>query len=777
MAKLNNPDSPPDDGKIKLPKVDGGMNKIAPNGNATGKKTKPKKDTLRKAGEAPALSASNTPNQEGDEPEDEDPQAKGTMAKAEKKDEEEDDADILARVRKRFKLCVSWESENRKAALEDLKFKAGDQWPADVAAQRNTDRRPCLTVNKIPTFIHQVTNDQRQNRPAINISPVGDKGDVDAAKIFRGLIRSIERDSSADIAYDTAFDSAVSNGFGYFRILTEFESSDSFDQVICIRRIRNPFTVYLDPDHQEPDGADSLYGFITERVTRDEFKDKWPDADPMPFTELSIGDTYKDWIDSDSIRIAEYFEIKHSKKRLVELENGWSGFYDDLKDDIKEQIRTKRMLIERERETEVPGVRWYKVTAKDVLESNDWLGRWIPIIPVIGNEIDIEGKVKLSGLIRDAKDAQRIYNFGVTAEIELVALAPKAPWVVEEGQIEGHEQEWKRANTTNFPYLSYKGTAVSGKPAPPPQRQQMVGSPVGWINLKQAAAGDMMATTGIRFDPTNADNRVDDSGRAIREHGRASANGSFHYIDNLARSLKHAARQYIDLIPKIYDAKRVAVILREDDSEDRIIIDPSSNAAYKEVPDPQNPNKKLKIWNPTMGKYACTVTIGPSYATKRIEAAENMMAFAKAMPQSASLIADLIAKEQDWNGATEMAARLAKAVPAQLLAADKKDISPQVQALMQHLEQQVQQLNQQLQAAMAALNDKDKDRAVALEKIHLDFEGKLLATVQKSESDFQKHVGFHVQNLASDVKDLTAQLAAIKEKTPEGDGKKPADNT
>lgn len=767
----NNPDKPKDDGRIKMPKLDGAMNKLPP-AKPSGKKTMPKKDGDRKKGEAPALSATNTPSKDVDEPEDEDPKAKGADPKDEKKDEEESDADILARVRKRFKLCVAWESENRKAALEDLKFKAGDQWPADVAAQRNTDKRPCLTVNKIPTFIHQVTNDQRQNRPAINISPVGDKGDVDAAKMYRGMIRAIERDSSADIAYDTAFDGAVSNGFGYWRILTEFESEDSFDQIIRIARIRNPFTVYLDPDHQEPDGADCSYGFITERVTRDEFKDKWPHADPIPFSEASIGDSYRDWVDAETIRIAEYFEIKHEKKRLVELENGWTGYFDDLKDEIKDQIKSKRMLIERERETEVPSVKWYKVTAKDVLERNDWLGRWIPIIPVIGNEIDIEGKVKLSGLIRDAKDAQRIYNFGVTAEIELVALAPKAPWVVEEGQIEGHEQEWKRANTTNFPYLSYKGTAVSGKPAPPPQRQPMVGSPVGWINLKQAAAADMMATTGIRFDPTNADNRVDDSGRAIREHGRASANGSFHYIDNLARSLKHAGRQYMDLIPKVYDGKRITVILREDDAEDRVLIDPTSNVAFKEVPDPQNPNKKLKIWNPNMGKYACTVTIGPSYATKRIEASENMMAFAKAMPQTAAMVADLIAKNQDWPEAEQIASRLAKSIPAQLLTPDKKDISPQMQAVMQHMEQNIQQLNQQLQAAMAALNDKDKDREIALTKIHLDFEAKILGIVEKADEAVQKHIGSHIQNLASDVKAMTAELAASK--AEKDDTKKPA---
>lgn len=760
MAKLNNPFSKPDDGKIGTPKVDGAMNKI-PTPKSGKKPPKPKKDSDRKANQPPAYSAANTPDQGADEPDPTNEDAKGTKVDREegKPEKEESDADILARVRKRFKLCVAFESDNRKAGLEDLKFKAGDQWPAGVATQRNTDRRPCLTVNKIPTFIHQITNDQRQNRPTINISPVGDKGDVDAAKMYRGLIRAIERDSCADIAYDTAFDNAVSNGFGYFRIVTEFESAESFNQVICIKRIRNPFTVYLDPDHQEPDGADSTYGFVTERISRDEFKDKYPDADPIPFTELSIGDTYKDWVDAETIRVAEYFEIKHKKKRLVKLENGWSGFFDDLSDTVKDQIKSKRVLIDHERETEVPEVMWYKVTAKDVLERNKWLGKWIPIIPVIGNEIDIEGKVKLSGLIRDAKDAQRIYNFGVTAEIELVALAPKAPWVVEEGQIEGHEQEWKAANTKNYPYLSYKGTSVGGRPAPPPQRQQLVGSPQGWIALKQGAAADMMATTGIRFDPTQSDKRVDDSGVAIRELRRSGDLGSFQYVDNLARSLRNCGRQLTDLIPKIYDAKQIATILREDDSEDRVMINNDLEVAYKEVPDPKNPNKKIKMWNPSMGKYACTVTIGPSYATKRIEASENMMAFAKAMPNAAAMIADLIAKNQDWPGAEEIAARLAKAVPPQLLTPNQKDVPPQMQAFIQNLESQLTAVSQQLKAAMAALNDKNEDRAIAMDKISRDFDAKILAVAQKAEASFENHVGTHVRALAKDVQALTKEIS------------------
>lgn len=678
-----------------------------------------------------------------------------------------DEQKLLTRIRKRMDLCIQAEADNRKQALEDLKFKSGDQWPADVAAQRNFDRRPCITVNRLPTFVHQITNDQRQNRPAIDVSPVGDKGDVEVAKMYRGLIRAIERESTADISYDTAFDGAVSNGFGYWRIVTEYESPDTFDQVIRVQRIRNPFTVYLDPNSQEPDGADAKYGFVTEMIPKGEFEELYPEANPIPFSQGGVGESFKNWINQDTIRIAEYFEIVYKKRWLLALSNGHEGWEDELDDETCRQIAAGKITVLRERESDSPSIKWYKVTAIDVLEEQDWLGKWIPIVKVIGDEIDIEGKVKLSGVIRNAKGPQQLYNYWRTSEAELVALAPKAPWIMEEGQVEGHESSWKTANVKSNPYLLYRAVNVNGKPTPPPQRQGFAQIPAGVVGAAQAAAQDMMATTGIRFDATVAERVTDESGRAMRELKRNSDIGSFHYIDNLARSLKHSGRIMIDLIPKIYDTKRMMTILREDDSEERVQIDPNLQKPMMEAR--QGNGKMLKIFNPTYGEYGVTVTIGPSYATKRIEAAESMMDFAQALPNTAQLIADLIAKNQDWPGAQEMAARLAKAVPPNLLTPDQKDVPPQVQAMMQAMDGQIKQLTQERQQLIMALNEKQSDRAQRQDEIDKSFEAKLMkiiadveakaeATHEKAVSNFNTHIGAQINELGKNVTMLMQSL-------------------
>ena len=687
-----------------MPPVDDGMNKTRPNNAAI---------QGRGADVGPKIDA--------------DPdKKKGSAAKDQK---------ILDRIVKRTTRCIEGSAGLRKQMVEDRKFWLGDQWSADVMAQRATDKRPCETVNQMKTFVHQVTNPVRENRPALRVSPIGSRADKEAAKMFAGMIKSIERDSHADIAYDTALSSAVASGLGYFRLALEWRAENSFDQVLVIKRIRNPFTIYLDPDCLEPDGSDARFGIETEIIPEDEFKEDYPHAQLMPFAAGGAGEKYRNWTTKDGVRVAQYYEIVEEPAELVSLSTGWTGWREDVDEVTARRIKTGAVDILQSRESHKRKVMYYKVTALEILERSEWVGKWIPIIPVIGEEIDVEGKTDLSGIIRDAKGPQRRLNYLVTSELELAALVPKSPYIMEEGQLEGHEQEWKNANTKIIPVLTYKGTSVDGHQAPPPQRALGAQVSSGISEAKAAAAQDMMATTGIRFDATLRERMNDESGKAIRELSRHSDIGSFHFIDNLRRSLEFLGKQIVDAIPKVYTEKQVLTILREDDTLQNITIDPMMGQAYKEV---QTPKGLMRYFNPTFGEYGVTVDIGPSYATKRIEAAESMMEFVKALPNTAQLVMDLIASEMDWPGADKIAARLAKAVPAQLLTADLKDIPPQIQALIQNLEQQSKALQAQLQQAMKALQDKQADRDVKLEAISAQLEGKLIPALMKSDDQMQK---------------------------------------
>jgi hypothetical protein len=1033
-------------GKLSLPETSAGMNKLGPNNRAI----EGKGDTV------------------------------GPDIPAEKDDDkgsDEADSEILERLRKRLERSIAAEAENRKPAVEDRKFKRGDQWPADIAAQRATDRRPCLTNNRMKTFVHQVTNPARENRPQINISPLGPGAIKEGAQMIEGMIRRIERDSHADIAYDSSFDDAVTSGWGYMRLLTEWKSPKSFDQVLVIKRVRNPFTVYLDPDHQEPDGSDCRFAFVAEMIPEDQFKLEYPKAQLIPFEVGGGGESYRTWSTKDGIRVVEYYEIVEKERELVSLSNGYVGWRDELDEVTARRVKNGDVRVLDERKGFDPTVMYYKATAIEILERKEWIGKWVPIVKVIGDEIDVEGKVTYSGIIRDSKDAQRMDNYwapldlntpvptpngwttmgeieaghtvfnengepatvlgcspvhvhrecyritfddgssivadaehlwavetrtgrisagfewrnetvqtkalrpkthyvmtpkplqlpecdlpldpyflglwlgdgnaivpevspgdddidelrrhllgrgvdageprgngdrilkftvygvkGVMREMGLlgnkhipasylrasrdqrldllhglmdtdgsidikrqcsfstitpllaegfsellrslgikavslkrkgrlarfanngnpyfsqgqdlwqfsftapydmpvfkrerqlgrqfngcqeqwrrtkrftiksvervpsvpvkcimvdtpshlflageamvpthntfltehVALAPKAHYIMEEGQLEGHEKEWKNVNRLPTAALTYKPTDVSGHPSPPPQRVPPPDAPTGILAALAQSQQNMMATTGIRFDATMQERMFDESGKALRELSRRTDIGAFHYYDNFRRSLEFLGKQIVDAIPKVYNRRQIITILGMDGKEENVTLDPLLGSSYQEN---QSAKGVLRYFNPGFAEWAVTVDAGPSYATKRQEGAESMMAFVKAMPNTAALVMDLIAAEMDWPGSDKIAARLAKAIPANMLTPDLKDIPPQIQALIQNLEQQSKQLQQQLQQAMKALDDKGADREIAMSKISADFEVKLLGIIAKTEETGKK---------------------------------------
>lgn len=676
------------------------------------------------------------------------------------------DQKIIERAKKRFEAAISAESDNRQMALEDLRFKAGDQWDPGIKARRNAEMRPCITTNKIKTFVHQITNDQRQNRPSIHVTPLGANAAKKTALMIQGYIREVERQSDADIAYDTGFDGAASNGFGYWRLLTEYErfvpGVGINDQVMRVRRVRNPFTVYMDVAHQQPDGSDSKWAHVTEMIPRDEFKETWPDAEQMSWELNGTGDNYKNWITDKSIRVCEYFEIEIETRTLIALADGHVGYEDKLDDSIKTRIKANPEVGEGhyvvgKREEECRKVMWYKMTAAQILEREKLPGRWIPIVQCIGDEIDVDGRVILSGIIRDAKGPQQMYNYTSTANVEAVALQPKAPYIMAEGQDEGYEDEWNTANTSAYSRLRYKPKTVSGQLAPPPQRQSPPALSPGWVELQQNAAQDMMAVTGIRFDSTLAERTQDESGIALSRLASHQQLGSFHYIDNFRRSLTHTGRIMLDWLPIIMDTRRHVTIVQDDGSDKHVIIDPTAPKAFQI--DKGEDGNPVEVYNLTLGQYEVMATIGPNFATRQQESSTGMMEFGKAFPNKADLIADLVAKNQPWQDSDEIAKRIAMTLPPGMIEPDESDLSPQAQALINSQKQQIQKLTQFAQAAQAALSDQQADRQITKTKNEQDFEAKILAIIEKSQT---AQASLQEKREATILTHLRAELEAIR---------------
>ena len=627
------------------------------------------------------------------------------------------DKEMMDVMRQRFKTAIAAYSDSREDELDDLRFMAGSpdnhwQWPADVLSTRGSvqgqtiNARPCLTINKLPQHVRQVTNDQRQNRPSGKVIPANDEADIEVAEIFDGIVRHIEYISDADVAYDTACDNQVTYGEGYIRILTDYCDEKSFDQDIRIERVRNSFSVYMDPNIQDPCGADAEWCFITEDMTKEEYEREFPDAQPVSTLMTSgVGDqTLAMWITQNSIRIAEYFYVEHERATLNLYPNGMTAFE---KSPEAQQMAMQGVPVIRQRPADRRRIKWVKTNGFDVLEDREWAGKWIPVVRVVGNEFEVDGQMYISGLVRNAKDAQRMYNYWVSQEAEMLALAPKAPFIGYGGQFEGYEQQWKTANTTNWPYLEVNPDVTDGQGGmlPLPQRAAPPMASPGLLQAKMGAADDIKSSTG-QYDSSIGATSNERSGKAILARERQGDTGTYHYVDNLARAIRYITRQLVDLIPRIYDTQRVARIIGMDGETKNVRIDPNQPMPVRKVVDEQGIVLE-KIYNPSVGKYDVMVTTGPSYMTKRQESMEAMSQILQGNPQLWAVAGDLFVKNMDWPGAQEMAKRLQKTIDPKLL--QDADESPALQAANQQIQamgQEMEQMHQMLQAVQDSIEAK-----------------------------------------------------------------------
>ena len=658
-------------------------------------------------------------------------------------------SDILATARARLDLAVSALSESREDEIDDLKFYAGSpdnhwQWPADVLATRGAvqgqtiNARPCLTINKLPQHVRQVTNDQRQNRPGAKVIPVDDNADVEVADIFNGMIRHIEYISDADVAYDTACENQVSYGEGYLRLLTEYCDDNTFDQDIKIGRVRNSFSVYMDPTIQDPTGADAKWCFVTEDVTKAEFERMYPDASPITTLQsLGVGDqSISNWLNEDTIRIADYYYIDYDRTTL-NLYPGNATAFESTPED--KQLRAIYGKPKKSRESDRPKVKYCKINGYEILEEREWAGKWIPVIRIVGNEFEVDGRLYVSGLVRNAKDAQRMYNYWVSQEAEMLALAPKAPFIGYGGQFEGYEDKWKTANTQNWPYLEINPDVTDGQGAvlQLPQRAQPPMASSGLLQAKSGASEDIKSTTG-QYNASLGMGSNERSGKAILARQREGDVGTYHYGDNLARGVRHVARQLVDLIPKIYDTQRIARIIGEDGETKMVKINPDQEQPVNKIVDERGIVME-KIYNPSVGKYDVVAITGPGYATKRQEALEAMAQLLQGNPQLWAVAGDLFVKNMDWPGAQEMSKRFAKTIDPKFLS-DGED-NPALQAAQQQMQamgQEMEQMHTMIKNVGKSIEMQEQERKDFEAQVKAyEAETKRIATVQASMSPEQ----------------------------------------
>lgn len=566
--------------------------------------------------------------------------------------------DILEQAKEIFDLCIQAEKDNRLEFRDDLHFgRLGEQWPAAVRQQRERDGRPCLTNNLLPAFIRQVVNDARQNKPSISVHPADDTADPETAEIISGLIRNIEVSSNAEVAYDTALDFAVSGGWGYIRVNTAYTSDDTFEQDIVIEAVADPMQIYGDPHSTSADSSDWNHAFVVEMMPRKEFARTYKGKEKIDWENGPYSDISDPWRDGDQIALVQYWCRKEVPREIVALSDGDvvdAGEYEAN----KQFFDDAQITVVGRREVTSHKVTQYLMTGAEVLKTIEWKGRYIPIIPVYGEDITVDGKRHLRSLIRDAKDAVRQRNYHLSTATEVIALAPKAPFIGPVGAFETDALKWQTANSESWAYIEYDGPQA-------PQRQGFAGVPAGEMQQLLMASDDMKAIMGLH-DASLGARSNETSGRAIMARQREGDVSNFHFVDNLSRAIRHTGRVIIDLIPQVYSVPRVIRVMGPDGTPENKVVNQEHPAEPGDESEGHEIGEALKIYDLRVGKYDLVVKTGPSFTSRREEAATQMVELIRAFPQAAPVIGDLLAKNLDWPGADEVAERLHALLPPQI---------------------------------------------------------------------------------------------------------------
>ena len=666
---------------------------------------------------------------------------------------------FLAIARKRWRQSADNESELRRDMLDDLRFYNADQWPDNIKLDRVLDGRPCLTINRLPQFVRQVLNQARQQRPAIQYNPIDNGADVDTAEVLQGIARSIERASNAPMHYNQAGEHQVVMGRGWLRVRADWIAPDSFEQEILIESPEDPFIVYPDPASGTPDGSDMLWAFLIARVPWYEYHIKWPKAQRASMTDwTSVGDDAAEWVNESGVLVAEYYYIEMVAAELVEYSIDLGDGQPMTLTSYSTAIRAKDtkpgpngepplITILRRRPTVQRQLKWATINGIEVLEGNkektggrDLPGPFIPLVPMQGEKLVVNGERNLRGMVRDAKDPQRTYNFWVSAETEMIALAPRAPVVGAVGQFETTKEQWLLANRRNFPFLEYDPIDINGNLVPAPQRNAFDPNVTPIIQATQQADADLKSVIGM-FDASQEHSR-EQSGKAIIARQAQGEQGNSHFLHNQALTIQQVGRILLHWIPVYYDQPRVIRIVGLDDRERDVMVHSGNPEAAQGMMQEQQDNPLLKtlqsgaLYDVGVGRYDVSVSVTPSFQSRRAESVEAMTQLLQAYPLAAPYALDVLTKNMDWPGARELSERFKHLVPPEARDDDgQQEIPPEVQEQLQQMQMQLEQATQILEEQQKIIDTKatEQEGLAKIRQMELESNERLAQMKQEME--------------------------------------------
>ena len=666
----------------------------------------------------------------------------------------------VQQIRDRFAFAREAWKKQFDYMEDDIRMLSPDcQWPEDVKLARSG--RPTYASDRLNAQVRQLVNAQRDGRPAVLVHACNSEADKDVANIYQGIIRHIEYESSGDLAYDEGSEWQIRAGLGFWRITTDYEDPLSMDQRLMLESINNPLNVLIDPTFKQIDGSDIGYAFVCEVLTEDEFKETYPDSEIANSSSSiwrSYARTLPDWFEGKgkSVLVVEYWCKEYKTETLYQLKDRSGVKGSDMPKD--KSLWADMLLTDVDgkpisRETQIPTIKCYKLNGIEILEEKEWLGNYIPIIPIFGEcLLDTQTNLRLwSGIVRNGKESQMMLNVAKTSMVELIAKMPKAQFMGPRGFMGNRKNDWAQMNVSSPVGIEYEIVDDQGHELTEP-KQLLAEPPIqGVMAFIQTVENDLKAESQM-YDPSLGNKMSEEqSGIAIKHLQSAAAISNFHFSDNEKRAIRLTARMFVELIPKYYRQEKVMRIIGVDDKPSLVTINGTEESSAKNI----TKDGIAKIYNVTVGKFDVAVSSGPSYETKRQESLATLIDLADKDPVILQFCRDLIVGQIDSSISTELQERLQKSLPPNIQPPDQTQGPNDPKALQAQLAQykdMVQKLTEALQQETVLADKVQQELQLKLKIAEMDRETQLL----KQQSSLQHD---------SNVELLRTETAAIRAST------------
>lgn len=617
------------------------------------------------------------------------------------------DEALLKRIRDRYKYAAEQWREAQEERRKDMRYLQGDPWDEKDRKAREDAGRPTINHDELGQYVLAATNNVRENKRGIKVSPDGNGATDKTADNQENLIRTIEKNSRAPFLYCKAFQDMIEGSYGFFRVSRQYVSDESFDQEIILRPIANPDSVLIDWDCKEPDWSDQQYAFVLDPIRKEEFELRWPNAEVTSFSneEMRIA---PEWIREDEILTAEYWEVETVESyTLYQLADGT----------VTRELPKGAKAVHT-RTVDVKGVVQYWTNGVEILERNPQPGKLIALIPMIGLERWVDdgagSKRVINSLIRLARDPQMSLAYLNSQQMEEAGLSPKAAWVGYKGQFESDAEAW--ATSGKIPHSTLQADPMvdgaTGQVLPLPTRVPFTPNFQEYEIAKDSARRAVQAAMGISPLPTAAQRNNEKSGVALERITDAQNLGSYHFVDSFDRALTYAGRVILDWIPSTYDTQRELSLRKADDSHTTITINTPEPYLDERTQQPVH-------FDTAQGDHYPDISTGPSHQSQMEEAAEfldtlisNLPNLPVAPPQAAKLLALAIQMRNLGPKGDQMAEIIAPA----------DNTGQNAMAMAQQLQLQAAQMQEVMGKMQAELQQLKIERAGKI----LDNQGKML---------------------------------------------------